>query len=238
MLWRLIGPRSSIVCSKRMAQQRIIRTSETPVFALASQYQSEFKWPSSRDYPQSPKVYTTISSNTINPDFCTGLIPLYQYPFKSSSQNKLGFRYMATNSTNKTFAMKGELQSNPLQSLHVGQMLGCITRRSFSTETKPKENKSKEENTTNPPEGFLGSVGKRVNDVNAGDLLSVYGIVALIAVVLVSPYVVRQMRNSDSTYEDLDTDDTVADLAKVLQEEYIKAIGDDGSTLFLSLIHI
>ena len=36
------------------------------------------------------------------------------------------------------------------------------------------------------------------------------------------------MRNSDSTYEDLDPDDPVADLAKVVRDEYVKSTGEDG----------
>ena len=36
------------------------------------------------------------------------------------------------------------------------------------------------------------------------------------------------MRNSDSTYEDLDPDDPVADLAKVVRDEYVKTTGEDG----------
>jgi hypothetical protein len=74
-------------------------------------------------------------------------------------------------------------------------------------------------------QGLVDSVAgptlKRVKEqINTGDLLSVYGIVTLIAIIIVAPMVVRQMRRSDNTYEDLDPEDPVMDMAKMVRQEF------------------
>ena len=69
----------------------------------------------------------------------------------------------------------------------------------------------------------VGPTWKRVSEEwNAGDLLSVYGIVALIGVIAVAPFVVRHMRRSDSTYEDLDPEDPVTDMARIVRDEFLR----------------
>ena len=70
----------------------------------------------------------------------------------------------------------------------------------------------------------VGPTLKRVQEEwNTGDLLSVYGIVALIGVIAVAPFVVRHMRRSDSTYDDLDPEDPVMDMARIVRDEYLRS---------------
>ena len=67
-------------------------------------------------------------------------------------------------------------------------------------------------------------------DINPGDLLSVYGIVALIALIIAAPTAIKYMRRSDSTYEDIDPEDDVTHIAKSVYEEILPEL--DSGTLF------
>lgn len=68
----------------------------------------------------------------------------------------------------------------------------------------------------------VGPTLRRVaNEWDTNDLLSVYGILTLITIIVVAPMVVRHMRRSETKYdEDLDPEDPVADLAKIVRDEY------------------
>eukprot|EP00934_Nitzschia_sp_Nitz4_P005314 Nitzschia sp. Nitz4//scaffold32_size149145//69827//74087//NITZ4_002882-RA/size149145-processed-gene-0.96-mRNA-1//1//CDS//3329548078//5304//frame0 len=58
--------------------------------------------------------------------------------------------------------------------------------------------------------------------INPGDLLSVWGIVALISIIVVAPMAIRHMQRSDTNYDDLDPEDPIADLANFVRAEYRK----------------
>eukprot|EP00980_Cylindrotheca_fusiformis_P016836 scaffold5085_cov115-Cylindrotheca_fusiformis.AAC.1 len=169
--------------------------------------------PENRLHSPTPILYAT-SIHGIRQDFSTNIIPLYPSPISTTSilanGRRIGKRWLTTDSN----------QNN---------------KKRLESETKdatPQEHSSASSAPSNlPPVGefsqhklkdFVGSMGQQVNDrLNTGDLLSVYGIVALISVVLVAPFVLRHMRNSDSTYEeDFDGEDPVAEMAKVVSEEY------------------
>jgi len=58
---------------------------------------------------------------------------------------------------------------------------------------------------------FENRIKKVVTDLNLGDQLAVSGILLLLAFIGLGPFVVQKMKQSDSTYEDLMTDDPVDD---------------------------
>ncbi|CAJ1945253.1 unnamed protein product [Cylindrotheca closterium] len=166
-------------------------------------------------------------------DFETNLIPLY--PFSSLHDirtriptRRIGIRHLTTNNNNnKNDENSGDNASSSATPKEVHSSgIGKVTTED-SASTASDLAKSHASSARDGVNKLVGSVGKRVNDRwNEGDKLSVYGIVGLIGLVLVSPFVVRHMRNSDSTYdEDLDGEDPVAEMAKVFREEF--GVGND-----------
>lgn len=102
----------------------------------------------------------------------------------------------------------------------------------------PKDNSSKE-SKDEAPSGFdpIEHIDRRisqapivaqmeqrikrvVDDLNIADHLSVVSIALLLAVILAAPYVIRQMKQSNSTYEDLTTDDPVDDFTQLVNQEW------------------
>lgn len=68
---------------------------------------------------------------------------------------------------------------------------------------------------------------KKVQSGNFGDMVATGSIVVLLAAILLSPFVTSHMRTSDSTYEDLFTDDQVLDLSKIIQHDFLDKLSTD-----------
>lgn len=128
-----------------------------------------------------------------NVDFATNLIP--SYPFTSPPHGisniriktkRIGIRHLTTNNKKSGTGDKiGEADSsaNPRQ-MH-GSNIGKVA-------AEKSAEKDGGESLASSAQHGLTKLGKQVNDrLNVGDLVSVYGIVGLIGIVLVSPFVVR-----------------------------------------------
>jgi len=171
-------------------------------------------------------------STPINPDFATNLIP--SYPFSSLhgintriTTKRIGIRHLTTDKNKNNIKDLGDnaTASSTPKEVHSSNVGKVTTEESASTTNGPSSSQA------SPPNGriknLVGSVGKQVNErLNVGDQLSVYGIVGLIGIVLASPFIVRHMRNSDSTYDDdLDGEDPVAEVARMVRDEF--GLGND-----------
>jgi hypothetical protein len=127
---------------------------------------------------------TTLSAPFygIQQDFSSGLIPLY--PFTASTRTRatntsIGIRSFTTDSNQSKKPPESTTDATPQE-------------HTSNTSATTSATESAESSSPLKLQKLVGSVGKQVNDrLNAGDLMSVYGIVTLIAIVLVSPYVVR-----------------------------------------------
>ena len=143
--------------------------------------------PKHQHYLPTPQLYPTLIPRN-ECDFCTNLIPLYPMPQKSTPNQSIGIRFFTTDSKKPP------------------------TNQSSSSEQVPKESNSPSTMTSNSKDtvssdsvlqeggnptikGLVDSVDttlKRVSsEWNTGDLMSVYGIIALLVVIVASPIVVR-----------------------------------------------
>ena len=70
------------------------------------------------------------------------------------------------------------------------------------------------------------TIKRAVEELSTGDLLSVYGIVLFIVVIAVGPSMIRRMQSSDgdSSYNVIDPEDPVMDLARMIRGEYLESI--------------
>jgi len=164
-------------------------------------------------------------------DFATNLIPLYPFSSLHSirtriSTRRIGVRHLTTNNNdnNKNSGDNTSSSATPKE-VHSSSIGKVTTEESASTASD--SSKSRASSAQDGISNLVGSVGKRVNErLDVGDQLSVYGIVGLIGIVLASPFVVRHMRNSDSTYdEDFDGEDPIAEMAKIVRDEF--SLGGD-----------
>lgn len=67
---------------------------------------------------------------------------------------------------------------------------------------------------------------RKVTEWQVGDMIATYSIVLLLAAILISPVVGRSMRGSESTYDELDTDDQVADLARIIRRDFLDKVAE------------
>lgn len=71
------------------------------------------------------------------------------------------------------------------------------------------------------------TIKRAVEELSTGDLLSVYGIVFLIVLISLGPSMVRRMQKyhrDDNHYDDIDPEDPVMDLARMIRGEYLELI--------------
>eukprot|EP00526_Cylindrotheca_closterium_P007140 CAMPEP_0113603586 /NCGR_PEP_ID=MMETSP0017_2-20120614/1354_1 /TAXON_ID=2856 /ORGANISM="Cylindrotheca closterium" /LENGTH=708 /DNA_ID=CAMNT_0000511981 /DNA_START=119 /DNA_END=2245 /DNA_ORIENTATION=+ /assembly_acc=CAM_ASM_000147 len=162
-------------------------------------------------------------------DFATNLIPLYPFSSLHSirtriSTRRIGVRHLTTNNNDNNKNSGDNTSSSATPKEVHSSSIGKVTT---SASTASDSSKSRASSAQDGISNLVGSVGKRVNErLDVGDQLSVYGIVGLIGIVLASPFVVRHMRNSDSTYdEDFDGEDPIAEMAKIVRDEF--SLGGD-----------
>jgi len=130
------------------------------------------------------------------------------------------------------------------------QLIRCLTmRKSSSSSSSGKNTKEKattittttSNNSNNKIQTFMNStvstvrpivgsaeatIKRAVEELSTGDLLSVYGIVFLIVFIAVAPSMIRRMQRSDSD-GDIDPEDPVMDLARMIRGEYWGDENDD-----------
>lgn len=148
-------------------------------------------------------------------DFATNLIPLHSNPFSSLhgintiiSTKRIGIRHLTTNNNNnnKDSGNNASSSAKPKE-VHSSSIGKVIAEEAAST----ANGASQEATTKGGMRNLAGSVRQRVNDrLNVGDKLSVYGIVGLIGLVLVSPFVVRYVSIRFSVLGDLQLDLTIS----------------------------
>lgn len=125
----------------------------------------------------------------IRQDFSTGMIPLYPMTIGPSASAS---RIIRSNTKIKRIGIRWFTTENKKP-----------PPEDSDAAATPQEHSSNNNNTSGGPsnlsgessprklKNFVGSMGKQVNDrLNTGDLMSVYGILTLIVVVLVGPFVV------------------------------------------------
>jgi hypothetical protein len=99
--------------------------------------------------------------------------------------------------------------------------LRSIQRRCMSSNDKnTKSDKTAESIEPGRLSSIVRSVGptlRKVTEMNVGDLVSVYAIIILIALIIFSPHVIEQMKKSNSEYIELDEYDPVAQMEKIVR---------------------
>jgi hypothetical protein len=131
------------------------------------------------------RFHTPLSSSSFAPheNFSNNLIPLYPSSAVSSlSKNRrIGIRWFSSDQKKNSVSDSSSTTTSTPQEASTGNI----------GSPKVAHSDSLAEANTGKLKTLVGSVGKRVNEANMGDLMSVYSIVTLLVIVLVSPYVVR-----------------------------------------------
>jgi hypothetical protein len=93
----------------------------------------------------------------------------------------------------------------------------------------PESSSSSSSSTSIPIAAQLESrIKKVVNDLALSDMLAVGGIVLLLVLIVSAPYVVGQMKKSDSTYEEITGDDPVDNLTTMIRRGWAGGGSDNG----------
>lgn len=85
----------------------------------------------------------------------------------------------------------------------------------------------REKEALDPRTFFLGTREslRKVTEWEAGDMMATYSIALLLGLILISPVVSGYMRGSESTYDELDTDDPVVDMTRIIRDYKISEDG-------------
>jgi len=178
---------------------------------------------------------TMVSTYTATTALAIGIIP--KRSFSSSTilyYNRMAMTTMGKNRQQLAQCLpmrKSSSNSNSNKNTSENEVLSSSSSSTATTNTNTTSNNKIQEfmvstvSTVRPIVGSAeASIKRAVEELSTGDLLSVYGIVFLIILIAVAPSMIRRMQRSDAMYGEIDHEDPVMDLARMIRGEYW---GDD-----------